>query len=268
MISSTSVTDSLSDSEVDLDTGLSTKGLTSLDSVLDSNLGTWVSSDELVNYLGTDVLDLAIPATNLVVQAGEDAKAWVSIPKGGTDSQADLESSSWILLDDLVPDLTASTTLPIQSVLLTQPHGSSDAVVYVSLEDQDSTLNTLPLDHPLDSFLYSDLVGVTSATSDLGLGDDSDAATPPAESPSLAPHLDASVGSETDLLAPKDVLDTDANTVVDGTPDPLTPASSSLGLGTNLVNDLLNTVDVDVTSYPEQSGPGGVSVCMSSGNGK
>jgi len=245
--------------------------LTSVDSVLDSNLGPWVSSDELANYLGTDNLGLAIPATDLVVQVGEGAEAWVSIPEGGTNSQAiaDLESSSWIILDDLLCDLTANASLPIQSVLVTQPSGSSDAIVYVSFKDQDSTLSTLSLDQPLDSFLYTDIVGGTSATSDLGLGNNPNAAAPPAKSPPLIPHLDAStqVGSKTDLLTPKADLETDANISVDGTSDLLTSTSSSLGLGTNLSNDLLGPVDVDIASHPESS-PSGVSVCTCVGNGK
>jgi hypothetical protein len=223
--------------------------LPSVDSAFNLDSGTWVSSDDLVNYLGTDVLNLAIPATGLVVQAGEDTEAWVSIPENKPSSQAiaDPGTSCWVILSDLVSDLNADASVPLRSILITQPDGSSDAVVYVSLEDNDSTLSALPLDHTLDSFLYTDIVGVSS---DLGLGDFPDT-TPPTENPSPVPYLDTStqVGSEADLPVPEDDFEIYASVVADSTSDLLTSTPSSLNSDTNLVNDLLDSpVGVGATS--------------------
>lgn len=208
---------------------------------------------------------MAIPATGLVVRAGEDPEAWVSIPEGEASSQAvaDLESSSWILLNDLISGLTADAFIPVQSALAYQSDESSDAVAYVSLEDHDATLGALPLDHTLDCFLYTDIVGVSS---DLGLGNGLDADTLPTENLPSDPHLDAStqVGSETDLLVSYDGLETNTNIAVDSTSDLLTSASSSLNLDTDLADDSLSSyVDVDIASRPEPSSPSdfGVSVC-------
>ena len=268
MVSSTSVTDSLSLPGTGLDVGLSSvlQDLATVNSALDSDLGAWISSGDLGGYLGTDTLDLAIPATCLVVQAGETPDAWVSIPKEETSSKAiaNLESLSWILLDDLVSGLTTDALIPIQSILVYQPDGSSDAAVYVSLEDCDSTLNTLPLDHTLDSFLYTDIVGVSS---DLGLGDGFDTITPPAENPSSDHSLDVStkLESETDLLASYDDLEISGNIAADGASDLLTPTSSHLNSVTDLADNLLNSsVDVDVASHLGSSSPSDspVSECL------
>ena len=244
--------------------------MTSVNSAFNLDSGTWVSSDDLVNYLGTDALNLAIPATGIVVKAGEDTEAWVSIPENKTSSQAiaDLWSSYWIILNDLLCDLNADALVPLQSILVTQPDGSSDAVVYVSLEDHDSTLSALSLDHTLDSFLYTDIVGVSS---DLGLGNTLDATVPPAENPSPVPYLDASTQtwSEADLSVSEGDFGIDTSIVADSTSDLLSSTSSSLNLGTDLVNDLLNTpVGVGVASQPKPSSPGGVSACSCVGNGK
>lgn len=200
---------------------------------------------------------MAIPATCLVVQTGQDAQAWVSFPEDETSSQdvADLASLSWILLDDLVSDLNENSFVLLQSVLVAQEYGSSDTAVYVSLEDANSALNALSLDHIPDSFLSTDILGVSS---DLGLGKESGTVT---ENPSLVPYLDAStqVGSETDLSASNNSPKVDTNIVADSTSDVLTSTSSTLSSGTNLVDDLNSSVDVGVASYPEPPSAGGVS---------
>lgn len=262
------MTDSLSLTGTGLDAALSSilQDLATVNSALDSDLGAWISSGDLAGYLGTDTLNLAIPATCLIVQAGEDPEAWVSIPKEETSSQAvaNLESSSWILLGDLASDLTTDALIPIQSILVYKPDESSDPAVYVSLEDCDSTLNTLPLDHTLDSFLYTDIVGVSS---DLGLGDGFDAITPPAENPSSDHSLDVptQLGSETDLLVSYDDLEISGNIAADGASDLLTPTSSHPNSVTNLADNLLNSsVDVDIASRLGSSSPSDsrVSECL------
>lgn len=233
------------------------------DSTLNLDSCTWVSSDDLVNYLGTGVLNLGVPATDLVVRAGEDAEAWVSIPEIKANSQAVADPEScWVMLSDLVSDLSADALVPLQSILVTQPDGSSDAVVYVSLEDHDSTLSTLPLDHALDSFLYTDIMGVSS---DLGLGDTLDPTTPPIGNT----HLDDStqIGSQADPPTPEDDCGNETSIEADSSSDLLTPTSSSLNLDTNLANDLNSHVDVGVASQPKPSSPGGVSACDCVGNG-
>ncbi|KAF9645485.1 hypothetical protein BDM02DRAFT_510746 [Thelephora ganbajun] len=260
LVSTTSITDSLSLMGTGLDTGLSStlQDLTVIDSALDLHLGTWISSDDLGNYLGTDTLSLAIPATGLAVRVGEEPESWVSILETETSSQAiaDLESSSWILLDDLACDLTADTFVSVQSILVYQPDGSSDATVYVSLTDLESTLNALPLDHTLDSFLYTDIVGVSP---DPGPGNDLGTATPLSESPSSDPYLDAStqVGSETDLLVSNDDLEINSNIVADGTSDLLT-STSSLDFDTNLTDSLDTSIKAGLTSSLSDLG---VSAC-------
>ena len=258
--------DSLSLEEPCLDTGLLSilNGLTSVNSAFNLDSSTWVSSNDLVNHLGADVLNLAIPATGLVVQAGKDTEAWVSFPENNPTSQAiaDLGSSYWITLDDLVSDLNADALVPLQSILVTQSDGSSDAVVYVCLEDPDSTLSALSLDHSLDSFLYTDIVGISS---DLGLGNTLDTTSgtrPPTENPSPVPYLDVStqVGSEAGL--PEGDSGIDVSIVTDGTSDLLSFTSSSFNSGTNLVNDLLDSpVGVGLASQPKASSPDDVSVC-------
>lgn len=256
------MTSSLSLEEPCLDAGLlsTLNGLALVNSAFNLDSGTWVSSNDLVNHLGTDVLNLAIPATGLVVQAGEDTEAWVSIPENKPTSQAIVDLGSyWITLDDLVSDLSADALVPLQSILVTQSGGSSDVVVYVCLEDPDSTLSALSLDHSLDSFLYTDIVGISS---DLGLGNTLDTTRPPSENPSPVPHLDAStqVGSEADL--PKGDSGIDVSIVTDSASDPPPSTSSSLNSGTNLVNDLLDSpVGVGLASQPKASSPGGVPVC-------
>jgi len=257
LTSSTSITDSLSLAGTDLDTGLlsTLQGLATANSDLDSYLGAWVSSEDLVDHLGADTLYLAVPATGLVVRAGEDPCAWVSIPEGESSSQAIVDlDSSWSLLNDLVHGLKQDAFIPVQSILVYQPDGSSEAVVYISLTDPDSTLSALPLDYPLDSVPCTDIVGVSS---DLGLGNKLNTATSPSENSPLDAYLGAStrVGSGTGLLAPHDDLEVTANIGEDGTSDPLT-YTSSLGLDTDLADIVSNSfVGVDIASDPETAGP-------------
>ena len=232
---------------------------------LDSYLGSWVSSDELADYLGVGT---AIPATCLVVRAGEDPEAWVSIPDGETSSEtvANLESSSWVLLDDLACDLTETTFVAIQSIFVYQLDGTSDTAVYVSLTDSESTLSTLPLDRTLDTFLYTDITGVSS---DLDLGNGSGGTMPPSENLISDSHLDAPtpVWSETDHLASDDDLWTDdlwidSNLAADSESDLLTSTSSSLDSDTDLAGNPLNSsFDVDVASNPSDLNSLGVSPC-------
>ena len=259
MVSGTSVTGSTSLAGTNLDTDLSSI-LQSLGTDTDSYLGSWVSSDDLASYLGTP--NQAMPATSLVVQAGEDPDAWVCIPdKTSSQTVAGLESSSWILLDDLLCGLAENYIIPIQSVLYYQPDGSSDAVAYVCLADPQSTMSTLPLDHPLDSFLYTNIPGVSS---DLGPGNNLDTAASFSENLSSDPHLDAStqVGSETDFSALNDGLPTNTNIAADSTSDLLTSASSSLGLATKPVDSSPNSsFDVDFASGPSDLSGLGVSPC-------
>lgn len=259
MASSTSITDSLSLAGTDLDTELlsTLQGLGTANSALDSHLGVWVFSEDLVDHLGADALSLAVPATGLVVRAGEDPYAWVSIPEGETNSQAAADLGlSWILLNDLACSLTKDTFVPVQFILVYQPDGSSDAVVYVSLPGLDSTLSALSLDHPLDSFLCTDIMGVPS---DLGLGNEVDTATSPSNL--FAPTR---IGSGIDLLAPHDDLEVHANIAEDGASDPLT-YTSSLGLDTDLADIAPNSlVRVGIASDPEPASPAdfGVSPCL------
>ena len=215
-----------------------------------------------MDYPGVGSLGWAIPATCLVVRAGENPQAWISIPDDKTSTQtvADLESLSWVLLDDLACSLTEDAFVPVQSILLYQPDKSSNVVVYVSFEDPDSTLNTLTLDHTLDYFLYTDITGV----SDLGLGNSSGAALSPSENLSSDPHLDGStlVGSETDLWASNDDLAINSNLAVDSASDPLTPTSSSLDLDSALAGNALDSpFDVDVASNLNDLNGLGVSGC-------
>ena len=271
MVSSNSATDSLTLTGTGLDTELSSilQGLGTVNSASYSDA--WVSIDDLVDYLGPDTLCLAIPATGLAVQAGEDLEAWTRIPEGETNSQpiADLESLSWILLNDLVCGLTENAFIRIQSILVHQQGDSSNPAVYVSLADQDSTLGGLPLDHTPDTFLYSD---IAEASSNLGLGNDLDTVTPPPENLPTGPLVNAStqVKSETNLLAPCDDPKLDANIFTDGTSGLLTSTPSSLYLNTDRVNNLLcSSVDVDVASDPGPSSPSDLAVSASSraGNG-
>ena len=210
-----------------------------------------------MDYVGAETLNLAIPATGLVVQAGEDPETWVSIPEGKTSSQAatDLESLSWVLLDDLACSLTEDAFVPVQSVLVYQPDGSSNAAVYVSLTDPDSTLGVLSLDHTVASLSYDDIVGVSS---ELGLGSDLVAAPPPSDDLPSDPSSEVPpyVVSETDLSAAYDGLGLDTNIVTDVTSDLLTSTSSSSHLDTDLVDNLSDSsVAVDVTSDPDFSSP-------------
>jgi len=216
-----------------------------------------------VDYRGANSLSSFIPATGLVVRAGEDPEAWVltDTPEGISNSQTmvDLESSSWVLLNDLVCDLTEDTLVSTQSILVYQPDGSSNTAVYVSLADLDG----LPLDHTLDSFVYADII-----SSDLGLGPGSsfDAGTPPSDltSDSYLNVSETLAGSEADLLAPCDDLELDTDITTGGTSDLLTSTTSTFDLSTNLADDLLDSsVDVDVASRPEFSDPSdlGVSGC-------
>lgn len=256
------MTDSTSLAGTNLDPELSSI-LQSLGTATDSYLGSWVSSDDLASYLHTGTLNQAMPATSLVVQAGEDPDAWVCIPDDETSSQtvAGLESSSWILLDDLLCGLTEDAVVPIKSVLLYQSDGSSGAVAYVCLADSQSTMSTLHLDHPLDSFLYTNIPGVSS---DFGPGNNLDTATSFSENLSSDPHLDAStqVGSETDFLTPNDGLPTDTNPAAHSTSNLLTSTSSSLGLATDPVDSSLNSsLDVDIASGPSDLSGLGVSPC-------
>ena len=163
--------------------------LVTVNSALSSYLGAWVSTDDLVDYLGTDT-SLVIQTTGLAVQAGEDSEAWALISESETNSQtaADLESLSWVLLDDLVCDLTENAFVPVQSILIYRPGGSSGAAVYISLTDLDFTSGDVRFDHTL-AFPYADIVGVSS---DPGLCDDLGTATPPSENHPSDPHLDAS----------------------------------------------------------------------------
>jgi len=261
LVSSTSATNSLSLTGTGLDTGLSStlQGLSLGNSALSSYLGAWVSTDDLLDYRGADALSPFILATGLVVRAGEDPEAWVltGAPEGVTSSQtmADLESSSWVLLNNLVCDLTEDAFVPTQSIFIYQPDGSSNTAVYVSLADLDSTLTGLPLDRTPDSFLYADILGVSS---DLGLGTGSGfgAAAPPSDLTSDT-YLNASTqaGSEAELLAPCDDLEPDTDITTGGTSDLLlTSATSSLDLSTNLADNFLDS-SVGVASDPEFSDP-------------
>lgn len=229
--------------------------------VLDSYLGTWASTSDLPDCLGSDTQSSVILASGLTVQAGEDPEAWV-LTEGETSSQtiADLESLSWVLLDDLVCGLTENAFVPTQSILLYQPDGSSNAAVYVSL--LDSTLAGLPLDHTLDSFFYADVVGVSS---DLGTGNSFDTAIPPPENLALDPYASTStqVGSETGLSAPCGDLELDTSVAADGTSNLLTSTSSSLALDTDPADGL--PVDVGVASVPETSSSSDVSACSCPG---
>ncbi|KAF9781396.1 hypothetical protein BJ322DRAFT_1080810 [Thelephora terrestris] len=229
LASSTSVDDSTSLTETNLDTELSSI-LKSLGSSTDTSLGTWVYSDDLSSYLGTGTTNQLFTATSLVIHAGEDPEAWACIPDGETGSQtiAGLESSSWILLDDLACSLNKDASVPITAILVYRLDGSSDAVVYVSLTDPQSTMSTLSLDHPIDTFLCTDIPGISS---DLGLGYDLDTATSYHENLSSDPRLDTStrVGYETDLSA----LGTNTNIAADSTSDLSTSTPSSLYLATD-----------------------------------
>ena len=283
MVSSTSATDSFSLAGTDLDTELSStlQGLSLGNPALGSYLGAWVSTDDLVDYHGADALGPFIPATGLVVRAGEDPEAWVLTDAPGvTSSQTmvDLESSSWVLLNDLVCDLTEDAFVSTQSILVYQPDGSSNAVVYVSLTDLDSTLSGLRLDRTPDFFLYTDIVEVSSALG-LGPGSGFDAATPPSDLTSDS-YLNGSTqaGSEAELLAPCGELGPGTGITTGGTSDLLLTSTtssldstSSLDLSTNLAdNSLDSSVDVDVASNPEFSDPSGLGVsgcpCVGSGN--
>ena len=275
MVSSTSATDSLSLTGTELDTELSStlQGLSLGNSALSSYLGAWVSTDDLVDYRGADALGPFIFATGLVVRAGEDPEAWVltDASEGVAISQtmADLESSSWVLLNDLVCDLTEDAFVPTQSIFVYQPDGSSNTVVYVSLAGLDSTLGGLPLDHTLDSFLYADILGVSSGLG-LGTGSGFDAAAPPSDLTSDS-YLNASTqaGSAAELLAPCDDLELDTS-ITTGTSDLLlTSTTSSLDLSTNLADNLDSSVDVDIASNPELYDPNdlGLSGCPCTGSG-
>lgn len=212
-----------------------------------------------MDSLGAGALNLALPASDLVVRAGEDYEAWVSIPDGD-QAIADLESLSWVLLNDLACDLTESASIPVQSILVYRLDESSDATVYVSPTDIDFTLTHLPLDHALDTSLYTDIV---AGSSDLGLGNDSNTAT----SLYSATHLDASTqaGSETDLLAPHDEPEINVNSVADSASDLLTSPSSSLNLDTDLVDGFSDSsVGVDIASDPGFSSPSNVAVSVGS----
>lgn len=217
-----------------------------------------------MDSLGVGTLDQVVPVTCLLVQAGENPEAWVTIPDGETSSQTavDLESSYWVLLDDLACGLTENAFVPVQSILVYRPDESSNAVVYVSFTNTESTLATLPLDYSLHSYLYTEITGVSS---DLGLGNDLRTALPPPENLSSDPHLDAPtpVGSETDLLASNDDLATDANLTVDYTSDSLTSTS----LDTGLTGNPTNSFDVDVASNPSDPNGLKVSACSSAGHG-
>jgi hypothetical protein len=257
--------DSISLTGTDLDTGLSSilQALATAYPVLDSYLGSWASSDELVDYLGPGAQSQAFLATCIVVRAGEDPDAWVSIPNGETSSQtvADLESSYWVLLDDLVCGLTENAFVPIQSILVYQPDGTSNAVVYVSLSNTESTLSTLPLDYNLRSFLYADITGVSS---DLGFGNDL-AVTPPSENLTSDLHSDTptpkKVWFETDPLASKNDLAIDSNLAVDSTSDSLAyTTSSSLDLNTDHLDSSFD-VAADLASNPSDLNGLGVTGC-------
>lgn len=261
---SISATDSLSLTGASLDTELSStlRGLGAVNSALDSYLGAWVSIDDLADYHGSEALGPVFPATGLVVQAGEDPDAWVLIPEGETSPQAlaDLESSSWVLLDDLVCDLTEDTFVPIQSIFVHQPDESSNPAVYVCLADPDSTLGGLSLNHTLDSFLYTDIAGVSP-----GPGNDWDTAASP-ENPDSDLFLNTStqVGSEAGPLPPCDDLKLDAKILADDTPHLSTSTSSSLDSSADLVGSLLDSsVDLDIASDPGSASPSNVgpSVC-------
>ena len=257
LVSDTSVTGSLSSSVSNLDAGLwsTLQGLTTDGVVPDSCAGPWVSSDDLADYLVAGTLSLVVPATAMVVQAVENPETWFSILDGETSSQsvADLESLSWVLLDDLTCSLTDNALILIQSILVCQKDGSSNPAIYFSFTDPKSASSTLPLDHTLHSYSYADILG---ASSDLGLGNSSGAAKPPSDVFSSDPHLGASTqaGSETDLSsASNDGLATDYN--LDSTYDLLTSISSSTGLDT----DLNSSLDVNVASGTK--GLGGLGDC-------
>lgn len=129
-------------------------------------------------------------------------------------------------------------------------------------------MGSLSLDHTLDSFLYTDIVG---AAPDLGLGNDLDTAAPP-ENLSSDPFVNAStqVGSEAGLLAPCDDLKLDASAFADGTSHVSTSTSSSLDLCTGLVDSLLDPpIDVDIASDPVSTSSSelGTSPCPCEANG-
>lgn len=220
-----------------------------------------------MDYRGAYTLSPFIPTTGLVVRAGEDPEAWVltDTPEGVTSSQtmADLESLSWVLLNDLVCDLTEDAFVPTQSILVYQSDGSSDTAVYVSLADLDSSLGGLPLDHTPHSFLYADIVG---ASSNLGLGSGSsfDAATPPSDlTPDSYLNAPAQTGSEAELLAPCDDLELETGITTGGTSDLLISTASALDLSTDPADNLDSSVDIGVVSDTEFSDPSdlGISRC-------
>ena len=230
-----------------------------------------------MNYLGADALNQAIPATDLVVRTGNDAGTWISIPAGGTSSQSaeGLISSSWVLLDDLVSSLKADTTVPLESVLVTKPNGSSNTVTYVCLKDPGTTLNTLSLDHPLDTFLYTNIMGLSSG---LGLGNDLDVSTLSNGGLSSAGlNTFTQAGSETDLSTSGGGLEADTNIATDSVSGLLASTSSTLDSSINLVDGLLgsnlnlvgglldSSLDVGATSNPESPGPSGISACTRAG---
>jgi hypothetical protein len=267
LVSDTSVTDSTSLTGSGLDTGLSStlQSLATTNSALDTHLGSWVSSGDLADYLGVGSSSLVIPATDLIIRVGEDPEAWLCIPDGetssGSQTVANLDSSSWVLLDDLTCGLAENSFVSIQSVLIYQQEGSSDVTVYVSFADPEYTSSTLPLDYTLDSFLYTDITGVSS---DPGLGNGLDTATPPSENLSLDSYVDVptQAGSETDLLAPNGGLSTDANLAADSTSDLSTSTFSSLDLDTDRVDSTLDSsLDVGVASGPSGLSGLGVSDC-------
>ena len=260
LVSSTSTTDSLTGTSFDTELSSVLQGL-GANSALDSYLGSWVSSSDIASYFGTESLGQVISATGLVVQSGEDPEAWVCISDGKTSSQTitDLESSSWVLLDDLACGLTDDASVPVQSVLVHQPDGSSDAVVYVSFADIQSTLSTLSLDHPLNTFCYADIPGTSS---DLGLGYNSGLTTTLPENLSSNSHLDAY--TETDPSAANDNSVFDTNFATNSNSDLLTSTSSSTSLDptTNLMKTSSDSsLDVDVASSPNGLSAPEVSSC-------
>lgn len=222
-----------------------------------------------MDYLGADALNSAVPATDLVVRTGNDAGTWISIPAGGTSSQSadDLVSSSWILLDDLVSGLKADTVVPLESILVTKPNGSSNTVTYVCLDNSDATLSTLSLDHPLDTFLYTNIMGSSSG---LGLGYDSDVSTPNENVSSVNSDTSTQVASGTDLSALGSGLGVDTNIATDSVSGLLASTSSTLGSSIDLTDGLLDSslglvdslldssLDVGVASNSEAAGPSGV----------
>lgn len=259
MVSSTSTTDSLTGTSFDTELSSVLQGL-GTNSALDSYLGSWVSSNDLASYLGGESLGQIVSAIGLVVQSGEDPEAWVCISdETSSQTTTDLESSSWVLLDDLACGLTKDASVPVQSVLLYQPDGSSATVIYVSLVDTQSTLSTLSLDHPLNTFCYADIPGTSS---DLGLGYDSDLTTALPGNLSSDSRLDAY--TETDLSAANDNSAFDTNFAANSNSNLLTSTSSStsLDLTTNLMETSSDSsLDVDVASSPSGLSAPGVSPC-------